>query len=109
MVLTIGSTLICSWEKEKEERLAAYEDSGLTPEETAELAQAKGTGRLVMLPCGNAITLRHKDGYDYRADHWNILLTAFRDADTPSGKKARLFSIEDVIAALSAWEKEINS
>jgi len=32
-------------------RLAAYEDTGLTPEEVAELAQAKQEGRLVVLPC----------------------------------------------------------
>jgi hypothetical protein len=32
-------------------RLAAYEDSGLTPEEVQELAQAKADGRLVVLPC----------------------------------------------------------
>ncbi len=32
-------------------RLAAYEDSGLSPEEVQELAQAKADGRLVELPC----------------------------------------------------------
>ncbi|MFA5675420.1 MAG: hypothetical protein WDA65_02760 [Christensenellales bacterium] len=32
-------------------RLAAYEDTGLEPEEVAELAQAKADGRLVVLPC----------------------------------------------------------
>lgn len=32
-------------------RLAAYEDTGLTPEEVAELAQAKADGRCVVLPC----------------------------------------------------------
>ena len=32
-------------------RLAAYEDSGLSPEEVQELAQAKADGRLVILPC----------------------------------------------------------
>jgi hypothetical protein len=31
--------------------LAAYEDTGLTPEEVAELAKAKADGRLVVLPC----------------------------------------------------------
>ena len=31
------------------ERLAAYEDTGLTPEEVAELARAKDRGRLVTL------------------------------------------------------------
>jgi hypothetical protein len=32
-------------------RLAAYEDTGLEPEEVAKLAQAKADGRLVVLPC----------------------------------------------------------
>jgi hypothetical protein len=33
------------------DRLAAYEDTGLSPEEVAELAKAKEDGRLVVLPC----------------------------------------------------------
>jgi hypothetical protein len=33
------------------DRLAAYEDSGLSPEEVQELAKAKAEGRLVVLPC----------------------------------------------------------
>ena len=32
-------------------RLAAYEDTGLTSEEVAELAKAKKDGRLLVLPC----------------------------------------------------------
>lgn len=32
-------------------RLAAYEDSGLSPEQVRELAEAKADGRLVVLPC----------------------------------------------------------
>ena len=32
-------------------RLAEYEDSGLSPEEVQELAKAKAEGRLVVLPC----------------------------------------------------------
>jgi hypothetical protein len=32
-------------------RLAAYEDSGLSPEEVQELAKAKADGRLIVLPC----------------------------------------------------------
>ena len=31
--------------------LAAYEDSGLTPEQVQELAKAKADGRLMVLPC----------------------------------------------------------
>lgn len=33
------------------ERLAAYEDTGLEPEEVAALAEAEQDGRLVVLPC----------------------------------------------------------
>lgn len=32
-------------------KLAAYEDTGLSPTEVAELAQAKADGRVVVLPC----------------------------------------------------------
>jgi hypothetical protein len=32
-------------------RLAAYEDSGLSPEQVRELAKAEAEGRLVVLPC----------------------------------------------------------
>lgn len=32
-------------------RLAAYEESGLSPEEVQELAKAKAEGRLMVLPC----------------------------------------------------------
>ena len=32
-------------------RLAAYEDSGLSPEEVQEIAKAKADGRVMMLPC----------------------------------------------------------
>jgi hypothetical protein len=50
----------CGHEKAKEvddfvknvfDRLAAYEDSGLSPEEVQELAKAKADGRVMMLPC----------------------------------------------------------
>lgn len=50
----------CGREKTKEvddfirnvfDRLAAYEDSGLSPEQVQELAQAKAEGRLMVLPC----------------------------------------------------------
>ena len=39
------------------QRLAAYEDSGLSPEQVQELAKAEADGRLVELPCkvGNSI------------------------------------------------------
>ena len=39
------------------DRLAEYEDSGLSPDEVQELAKAKADGRLVVLPCkvGDAV------------------------------------------------------
>lgn len=33
------------------DRLAAYEDSGMSPEQVQEFAKAKAEGRLVVLPC----------------------------------------------------------
>lgn len=33
------------------DRIAAYEDSGLSPEEVRELTKAKQEGRLIVLPC----------------------------------------------------------
>ncbi len=39
------------------EQLAAYEDSGLSPEEVQELAKAKADGRLKILPANNGSTV----------------------------------------------------
>ena len=39
-----------SWFDKQFSRLAAYEDSGLTPEQVQELAKAKADGRLKILP-----------------------------------------------------------
>ncbi len=116
------------------DRLAAYEDTGLTPEEVKQFVEdvelrflnwvekrygisgarfldmvnAEQDGRLVVLPCNTdgGVTLRHSDGYDYQADHWNIFLTVCRDADTPVGYKSHLFSIEEAEAALEARKGE---
>jgi hypothetical protein len=61
----------CGHEKAKEvddfvknvfDRLAAYEDSGLSPEEVQELAKAKADGRLVVLPCKVGDTVYHRSG-----------------------------------------------
>lgn len=49
-----GWTHNSNWSKPAQEaidRLAAYEDSGLSPEQVQELAQAKAEGKLVVLPC----------------------------------------------------------
>jgi len=44
------------------ERLAAYEDTGLTPEQCAEYAQAEADGRLVVLPCKVGDKIYNSDG-----------------------------------------------
>lgn len=108
-------------------RLAAYENTGLEPEQCAKYAQAEkegryillkepGTagvhrleeiaradieGRLVVLPCGDDVTLEH-NGLLYKGDHWNPpTLTAFAaDPSTRSGLRLHLFSVEDAEKAL---------
>lgn len=107
-------------------RLAAYEDTGLEPEEIADfmkrweqtveiggmikkycidhirdLLQAEQEGRLVVLPCGTDVELV-RDGHAFKADHWNHTLTAFRDApENKSGKQIALFSTKEAEAALA--------
>lgn len=104
------------------ERLAAYEDTGLEPEEVADLLAihrgmegneyvvlddelrsilfAKNEGRLVVLPCNDNAELM-RDGETYKVDHWNHTLTAFcDDPTTRSGKRVALFSIKEAEAAL---------
>ena len=107
------------------ERLAAYEDKGLTPEEIdmdheaaeqlcqlcqgcdldrlEELAEADKDGRLVVLPFSDADDVEmQRDGITYKSDHWNILLTAFADDYlTLSGRKLGVFSVKE---AEKAWE-----
>ena len=109
-------------------RLAAYEDTGLEPEdlkkafnETAilklaaqalsttpdhlrDLLQAEQDGRLVVLPCGTDVELV-RDGHAFKADHWNHTLTAFRDEPkNKSGKQIALFSTKEAEAALKGGE-----
>ena len=107
-------------------RLAAYEDTGLEPDEIADfmkrweqaveiggmlkkygidhiwdIIQAEQAGRLVVLPCGTDVELE-RDGHTFKADHWNHTLTAFRDAPkNKSGKQVALFSIKEAEAALA--------
>ena len=108
------------------DRLAAYEDTGLEPEEISdavtaaklmakskivscfgvdadhirELVQAEQDGRLVVLPCGTDVELV-RDGYAFKADHWSHTLTAFRDEPkNKSGKQVALFSTKEAEAAL---------
>lgn len=115
---------MCS-QRQTWERLKAYEDTGLEPEEIADaviaaklmarskivscfgvdadhvrdLVEAEQDGRLVVLPCGTDVELV-REGHAFNADHWNHTLTAFRDApENKSGKKVALFSIKEAALA----------
>ena len=105
----------CS-QKQVWERLKAYEDSGLSPEDAAnlhailrlgdgmtlmrlrELAVADQEGRVTILPCrGDADIVLMQNGVAFKPDHWNILLTTFAENQpTPSGKKVALFDLREV-------------
>ena len=78
---------------------------GIVPfDRLLELACADKAGRLVVLPCGTDVYLE-RDGYVFKADHWNHTLTAFRDApENKSGKQVALFSIEEAEAALKGGD-----
>ena len=108
------------------ERLAAYEETGLTPEEIKapftedtminlaaqalgvepsrlrELAEADKDGRCVVLPCKGYSSIDiARDGVSYRPVHWNIYLTAHAHGqNTPSGLKVGLFDIGEVERAM---------
>jgi hypothetical protein len=47
----------CAWVRDATDKLAAYEDSGLSPARVMELAEAEREGRLMVLPCkvGDAV------------------------------------------------------
>ena len=112
------------------ERLAAYEDTGLTPEEIKapfteetminlaskalgvepsrlrELAEADKDGRVVVLPCNGYSDIDIvRNGISYKPDHWNIHLTAFEHGqNTTSGLKVGLFDIGEVWRAMEEME-----
>lgn len=83
------------------DRLAAYEDTGLEPEE---LAQAKKKGRLVVLPCeiGSPVYshARKLDGADY------VRETEFWWSDIPQMGKTVFLTREAAEAALKEREAE---
>lgn len=104
------------------DRLAAYENTGLTPEELDDFARqackirmAAGCStlddclkivnedRLIVLPCGPDITIEYL-GLQYKGDHWNPpLLTTFADDPTTrGGSRIHLFDQQEVAAALAA-------
>lgn len=124
----------CPFESAVCERLAAYEDTGLMPEEVLpkdkadeialklmrladleslcnytrlrELAEADKDGRVVVLPCKGYSSIDiARDGVSYRPDHWNIYLTAYAHGqNTPSGLKVGLFDIGEVERAMQEME-----
>lgn len=49
-------------------KLAAYEDTGLTPERAQELSQAEKDGRLVVLPCKNHESIFYIEDGDWYDD-----------------------------------------
>lgn len=109
------------------ERLAAYEDTGLEPEEVkaiqaltetpayeaatliqgacepweevVEIARARAQGRLIVLPeIKDENTPLAYNGRRYLPDHWNIILTAFSDDEE---KHIHLFDVVSAKAALN--------
>lgn len=65
-----------------------------------ELVEADKEGRCVVLPCKEGAILQ-RDGFNFEADHWNIILTAFaEDESTKSGHRVKLFHVEEAEAAL---------
>ena len=100
------------------DRLAAYENSSLSPtgaakaaeieeelseygysiERMVELMCADKEGRVVVLPCrGDADIELMRNGVAFKPDHWNIHLTTFAEKQpTPSGKKVALLDLREV-------------
>lgn len=78
---------------------------GMSPDRLRELAQAEKEGRLVVLPRLHGKKLL-RDGLEFEPNHWNITLTAFaHNQPTKSGKRVGLFSIcEAAEAALEERE-----
>ena len=84
-------------------RLAAIEDilgDTYDLDSLRKLMEADREGRCVVLPCKEGAILP-PCGREYKADHWNVVLTAFADDETATtGKLLELFSVEDAQAAL---------
>ena len=124
----------CLFETAVCDRLAAYEDTGLTPEEIKapftedtminmaaqamgvepsrlrEIAEADKDGRVVVLPCNGYSDIDIvRNGISYKPDHWNIHLTAFAHGqNTPSGLKVGLFDIGEVELAMEEMEGKMD-
>ena len=113
-------------------RLAAYEDTGLEPDEIkrsdallrgfidlsrrharpltwiGRVMIADREGRLLVLPCGDDVTLEY-NGLLYKGDHWNPpTLTAFAaDPSTRSGLRVHCFGIEEAEKALEGMNNDV--
>ena len=105
-------------------QLAAYEDIELGPEllkdfvkltlevigsgavqQTIDLLKANTEGRLLVLPCGPGAELV-REGKTFKADHWNVSLTAFREEPANrSGLQVATFSTEEAEKALEEVSK----
>ena len=71
-----------------------------------DLVEADRDGRCIVLPCKEGDKLR-RDGIEFTADHWNLILTAFaEDKSTKSGKRVGLFGDKEAEAALKARDGE---
>ena len=125
----------CPFETAVCERLAAYEDTGLTPEEIKapftedtminlaaqalgmepsrlrEISEADKDGRVVVLPCNGYSDIDIvRNGISYKPDHWNIHLTAFAHGqNTTSGLKVGLFDIGEVERAMEEMDGKKDS
>jgi len=77
-------------------RLAAYEDSGLSPEEVQELAKAKADGRLVVLPCKVGDSIYRPEGLKYSV-FWTITnVTIYPDEIVFTDDSDNIFTLDDI-------------
>ena len=77
-------------------RLAAYEDSGLSPDEVQELAKAKADGRLVVLPCKVGDSIYRPEGLKYSV-FWTITnVTIYPDEIMFIDDSDNIFTLDDI-------------
>jgi hypothetical protein len=75
-------------------RLAAYEDSGLSPEEVLEFARADAEGRLRVLPCKPGDTIYRLDGLQYS---WQIVsITIYPDEIIFTDDSDNIFGLDNI-------------
>ena len=102
----------CPFETAVCDRLAAYEDTGLSPEKVSwmkEVVEAAFDNDTSIIEREHNLHVADKegrvtidivlmrDGVAFKPDHWNIHLTTFAENQpTPSGKKVALFDLREV-------------